>query len=190
MTFTVTPAAAVLFPLLYLLDDSGLTAALLPAVFAHEMGHFLALRVCRARVTVLRLDILGLQMDYRGVLDAGEEVLCALAGPAAGLLFAGAASLVGRRTGSGYFSCTAGISFLLSCFNLLPALPLDGGRAVLALCGGRRSMVRIGGIATAAVFLTAGFAFAVHGLGCAALLPGTVFLMQALFPDGDFERKT
>ena len=57
-------------------------------------------------------------------------------------LFAFAASFFARRTGNEALAVSAGVSLLLSLFNLLPILPLDGGRifsiAAAELLGGRK----------------------------------------------------
>ncbi len=111
-------------------DTSGLLSALVPAVVIHELGHVVALRCFGARLGALFLDGSGLRLDYRGVLSPMQEVLSALAGPAAGLLYALAAAWAGRVLKSEFFLCSAGLSLVLSAFNLLPALPLDGGRAL------------------------------------------------------------
>ncbi len=178
LSFSISAGAALLFSALYFFDGSGLFSALLAAALAHEAGHLLALRFCGARVTALRLDVLGLRMDYRGALSHGREAACALAGPAAGLLFAAAASRLGRRCDSEFLYCASGVSLLLSAFNLLPALPLDGGSALMAVTGSPR-LLRATGLTTALALLALGLYCAARGWGVAPVLPGAFLLLYA-----------
>ncbi len=104
------------------------------------------------------------------------HALAALAGPAAGLSYALAASLLGARLDSGWLCLSAGVSLLLSLFNLLPALPLDGGRAVLqlscALLGERRGgvLTELLGLFTGGTLLAVGIWLMLWDRGVALLL--------------------
>ena len=146
-----------LWALAYFFEDMGLIAALLPAVAVHELGHAAVLRRCGARVTGLELELTGLRMDYAGPLSPGEEALAALAGPLAGLGW----TLLARALPGTYFHRSAAASLCLTALNLLPVLPLDGGRALSALAGERRA----GTVSRccAALFTAAGAAAALLG---------------------------
>lgn len=123
----ISAGGALMLALLPLFCTPRLLCALLPAVALHEGFHLLALRLCGARFLQLRIELAGLCLHSTAVSSRGEEVFCTLAGPVGGLLWAGAAAP--------FWPLSAGVSLLLSLFNLLPALPLDGGRALLALTG-------------------------------------------------------
>ncbi len=170
--FQLSAAAAVLYPLLLFLDSDGLAAALLPAVLCHEAGHWLALRACGARVTEVRLDAAGICLVTTGLTGRGQEVICALAGPAAGVGWAVLAARLGGRWVS-----SAGLSALLSVYNLLPALPLDGARALLALTGRERAL-RVLGVVAAAVLLAA----ALRWRAALLYVPALWLLGQNLIP--------
>ena len=74
-------------------------------------------------------------MQVAGRMSYGGELLAAAAGPAVNLLLAAALGLLGRWWEPLYL--LAGAQAVLGCFNLLPILPLDGGRMLwLALCWG------------------------------------------------------
>ncbi|MCM1149774.1 MAG: site-2 protease family protein, partial [Butyricicoccus sp.] len=106
----------------------------------------------------LRLDIFGLRLDYSGRLGRMASLCAALAGPVAGLLYAFPAM---RAVGQG-LKMSGAISLLLSGFNLLPALPLDGGRVLALLCGTRA--VRACSRVTALLLMAAGlWALFAHG---------------------------
>lgn len=83
----------------------------------------------------MRISVLGAEMQVAGRMSYGGELLAAAAGPAVNLLLAAALGLPGRWWEPLYL--LAGAQAVLGCFNLLPILPLDGGRMLwLALCWG------------------------------------------------------
>jgi Zn-dependent protease len=65
--------------------------------------------------------------------DAWREAQVALAGPILGSLGAAAVWLAGEWTGSDLLVALAFTGFFLNLFNLLPIVPLDGGRAMAAV---------------------------------------------------------
>ena len=56
-----------------------------------------------------------------------------LAGPMLGTLGAAACLAIGEATNSDMLRALAYVGFLLNLFNLLPVVPLDGGRAMAAM---------------------------------------------------------
>ena len=91
----------------------------------HELGHLAALALCGVRVERVRLRALGAVIETASCAHSAEA-LCALAGPAVNLF----AFWALRRIEPG----AALISLLLGACNLLPVYPLDGGRALRAVC--------------------------------------------------------
>lgn len=115
--------ALLLGALVFLLDGRAL-AALVCAVAAHELGHVLALVLLGGRVEGLTLAATGPVLHCASQGSGWRDVLCALAGPALGAL---AFFLLRQR-----WQLLAEMSAVLSLVNLLPVLPLDGGRALAA----------------------------------------------------------
>lgn len=107
---------------------------LLPAA-AHELGHILALLLLGQRITGLTLEAQGLCIRYRGSCSPLGHILAALAGPLGGALYA----LLGSCDAV-WLKQSAELSLLFTAFNLLPILPLDGGRVfsqISVLCLGQ-----------------------------------------------------
>lgn len=150
--FQVTAGAAIFYPVLYFFDSTGWFSALVPAVLAHEVGHLLALHGSGASVQCLRLEVSGLCMECTELFSPRSEALCAGAGPAAGLLWALIMGFVPGR----WAQMSMELSMGLSIFNLLPVLPLDGGRIILALTG-RENVVRMCGWLTPVVISALAF---------------------------------
>lgn len=148
----ITPPAAVALALGYYLDDSGWFSAVFAAILCHELGHWIAIRLLGGRVTALRVELAGLCMESTAFTDKSGEVAALAAGPVTGLLW----GVVAGQLGSwGEKSSIAALA--LNLYNLLPALPLDGGRILLALTGST-ALLRCTGL------------FTVFSLLCAAVL--------------------
>ena len=110
-------------------------------VLAHEIAHAVAARSFGAQVDHIALTLWGGHTQYRAeVLRPGASIVISLAGPAANFLIvalirAGLAVLVGGGSGGGsdlvaVLGATAWLNLALGVFNLLPGLPMDGGRAL------------------------------------------------------------
>ena len=80
-------------------------------------------------------------MESSPLSTAGEEALCAFAGPFCGLLWILPALFIGGQWGAR----SAFAALWINLLNLLPAVPLDGGRMLLAASGSEK-LVRISGI--------------------------------------------
>lgn len=168
---SVSPWAALAAGLLfYCSDETSLIPLLLPVLF-HELGHLVLLRLFHCRVTALRWELSGLCI--RCASDPGPKAMAftALAGPLAGIVYAFAAARLGP---SGELS--AGISLLLSAFNLIPAPPLDGWQIVSALLDSRRAAA-VGVCASLVVFLLGLFLF-LQGRGAALVLAGVLLVAR------------
>lgn len=104
-------------------------------LFIHEMGHVIQLRregISASAPTFI--PFLGAVIASRSLGDdAYAEAKVGLAGPVLGTLGAAGCLAIGEATGSGLFMALAYIGFLVNLFNLIPVVPLDGGRAMAAM---------------------------------------------------------
>lgn len=169
----ITPGFWLLLAAVWFLDPGILLPALLAAA-CHELGHCATLRILGIPLRSLRLSALGAELAPARTLPYAVELPVALAGPCASLLCAALAAQWGRYL-------FAGLSLALGVFNLLPILPLDGGRAVNSLCALLlpppldRGAAPWLGVAAAGLLLGAAIAAAVQ-LNAPALLPLALWL--------------
>jgi Zn-dependent protease len=104
-------------------------------LFVHEMGHVLEARRQGLPVSApMFIPFLGALISLKQLPDdVWREARLALAGPILGSLGALAFWGIGVATDRDFFVAMAYVGFFLNLFNLLPIVPLDGGRAVAAL---------------------------------------------------------
>ena len=113
----MSPGAPALLAVFVWLSSPEVLGAVLLAALCHELGHYAALRRRGGWVRAVRISALGAEMQVAGRMSYGGELLA------------------GRWWEPLYL--LAGAQAVLGCFNLLPILPLDGGRMLwLALCWG------------------------------------------------------
>ncbi len=154
--------------------------ALFACLLAHELGHAIQARREGVEIEGITLWIFGGVARFRGMFpSAGAEFRIAIAGPlvslALGVALAGLAALLALPDAvEGVVAWVGQANLLLLAFNLLPALPLDGGRVLRALL-----WQRSGDFARATRAAGRLGRWIGHGLVAAALL-----LMLAGVPDG------
>jgi Zn-dependent protease len=118
---------------------AGFVACLLVSVLLHELGHALASRRLGTGVRGITLELLGGYTEMErdaprprveaGVSLAGPVVSFALAAAAG----AGAAALPDGSAAAHFLWQVAISNAIIAVFNILPGLPLDGGRVLHAL---------------------------------------------------------
>lgn len=104
-------------------------------MLVHEMGHVIVLKRQGVPASLpLFIPFLGAFVSMKRMpRSAYQEAQSGLAGPAFGVAGAIVVEAWGNAIGSSFLLRLAFVGFFLNLFNLLPALPLDGGRAVAAL---------------------------------------------------------
>ena len=109
------------------------------------MGHFAATYLLGGSVQALRFGFGDVQMQI-GILSRQKEAAVLLAGPCVNLIL----FLLFRHI----FAEFAVISFFLGGFNLLPMLPLDGGKIMLTIFH-KKSVLLLGSVIGALVLIGA-----------------------------------
>ncbi len=155
-------AALLLFPLRWLL-------AWAAAVCIHELGHLIMLRLLHIPVHSLRVSGSGTRLQT-AFSSRWQELLCAAAGPAAGLCMLPWIHLLPRVT-----LC----SVFLALYNLLPVYPLDGGRCLRCLVGGRIGSI-VQAVALAGLLVLGAYASFFLQLGGLPLILSGVTVIRAL----------
>lgn len=120
VSVTVSAPACILLALMLLLLPIKWVFAALLAGLIHEFAHAFTIVACGGRIESVNLGGAGAVIST-GQLRWGRELICALAGPFAGLAMIFLAKWMPRVA-----VCAA----LQSLYNLLPVYPLDGGRAL------------------------------------------------------------
>jgi len=101
----------------------------------HEMGHVIQLRREGVEASApMFIPFLGAVISAKSMGDdAAAEARVGLAGPILGTIATLVPLAIWLATGEEFWQALAFIGFFLNLFNLLPVLPLDGGRAMAAL---------------------------------------------------------
>lgn len=107
------------------------------AVVVHECGHVFAARYMKEQLAELNVYPFGAAIRMaRPLTDRPTEFFIALSGPAASLLAATVAAGIMHFIPKAEFLNTFAVYSLFLCgINLIPALPLDGGRMLKATLG-------------------------------------------------------
>lgn len=110
------------------------------SVLLHELAHALVARRFGVTIREIRLWILGGIAQFDEMPERPrDEAIVAIAGPVASLLLGvalgGVVAVVGASAGVALvvLAYLATVNVVLAVFNLLPALPMDGGRVLRAL---------------------------------------------------------
>jgi stage IV sporulation protein FB len=111
-------------------------ATLFVIVLWHELGHMAAARRFGWTVREVKLLPFGgvMEVEEAGTLPVREEVWVAIAGPMQNAVLAAAGWLLGLAgwVDMGWSDDFVRANVLIGLFNLLPVLPLDGGRILQA----------------------------------------------------------
>jgi Zn-dependent protease len=104
-------------------------------LFIHEMGHVIQLRREGIHASSpMFIPFLGAVIAAKSLGEnALAEARVGLAGPILGSVGAAACLVIAELNHSNFFFALAYIGFFLNLFNLIPVVPLDGGRAMAAM---------------------------------------------------------
>ena len=120
------------------------------AAAVHESAHLAAAKLCGMEIEYVDIMCLGGAIKLGDMYGAGRLrlIFVAAAGPAANMILAIAAAAMAWWGITGFYAAwlTVRINLILMIFNLMPALPLDGGRILYAVSSiwlSRKTAMRI-----------------------------------------------
>lgn len=156
--------------------------ALFISVVIHELGHAVTARRYDVETERITLWLLGGMAHFREMpQQRGAEAVVAIAGPITSFALGGICWLilgfVPTEMGGLYFVVvyTMYMNVVIAIFNLIPALPLDGGRVLRSLLNLRMSRLR-------ATQISAGISrFLAIALGLFGLLAFNLFMILIAF---------
>ena len=163
------------------------------SVLAHELGHCLAARLLGVQVLGVRLYLLGGVSELASTpRSPRDEAVIAGAGPAvsavlAGMFWLAVQGTAGDTVGWLLLVLLALSNAVVAVFNLLPALPMDGGRvlraAVWKVFGNRRAgtTVAVAGGFVIAAALALWSVLVLIDVGAAGALPAGIGVAMASF---------
>jgi len=135
------------------------------SVLLHELGHALIARQLGVPVSGIELSFFGGAAKMtRLPRTANHELAIAAAGPVVSLALGGMGLGLAAVTHVGLFAWLGWTNLVIAGFNLIPALPMDGGRILRALLTRRLDYIRATDVAVtvarvvAVLFVIAGIA--------------------------------
>lgn len=112
--------------LLIAMDRTGLLFFTYIAVFVHEFGHLLALKLLKIKDFELILVLSSIKIEIKRILSKKEIAIIAFLGPFVNLIFSALVFLDNY-----YFKYLGASNIILFVFNILPLKGLDGGDILL-----------------------------------------------------------
>lgn len=140
------------------------------SVLLHELGHAATARYLGVPVAGIELHFFGGAAKMAQPSRANDEIVIAAAGPAVSFALGGLGFVLASLTGWWLFAMLAWINTIIGAFNLIPALPMDGGRIFRAFLS-----KRVGFLRATETSVTVARAFSIV-LGVAGLATGQIYL--------------
>jgi Zn-dependent protease len=166
--FDIELNVSFLILLLLVVVFQGLAAGLALAVLVfgsvvlHELGHAVTARKLGVPISGIELHFFGGVAKMMGApRSARDEILIAAAGPAVSFALGLSAFVLATLAPLSWLSTLAAVNLILGGFNLLPALPMDGGRIFRAALSHKMGRLKATQLA---VKVTYGAAIALGGL--------------------------
>ncbi|HHW70778.1 MAG TPA: hypothetical protein GX392_05525 [Clostridiales bacterium] len=160
--------------------DRHMVATIFLVVFIHELAHIIAARICGLEVLEIELYPFGGTIKIGSLLELNptHEIIISLAGPFINIMISLLCVAIEICMPQITYDNFIRANLLLACFNMLPALPLDGGRAVRAILSRQIGLKRAtniminGGIVLAIFLIISG----IYGV-CKGIFNMTIFFI-------------
>lgn len=137
----LSPLSLPMMALAVWLGEGERLSVMMGSILLHELAHVAAAKALHVRVLEMELMPVGgaARLENLWRLRPGQAALVALAGPTCNLLLMAAAVGMQRcgLIGLDWAARAVEQNAVILAFNLLPALPMDGGRVLCGLIGRR-----------------------------------------------------
>lgn len=124
--------SSLIIPLIfYISNNFNMFIIMFCAAFIHEVAHIIFIKICGNNIDTIEVHAFGLNIIKKGFLNYRQDIIIALSGPLVNLILFFASYYIWLFFfPSDFLSVFCGVNFLLFMINILPVLPLDGGRAL------------------------------------------------------------
>ncbi|MBR2327832.1 MAG: hypothetical protein IKA51_04340 [Clostridia bacterium] len=132
--FKTDPLFFAVFAVFCIFEGVFVTSVIYLSAIFHELGHLFAARLCKAKIKSFSLLPIGMRIELE--LDGikyRSQALIAIMGPLFNVVLWLISLAVARLCYHPLLSFCAAANFILAAVNVMPALPLDGGRITEAL---------------------------------------------------------
>ncbi len=104
-------------------------------VFIHELGHYFAMKIFNYKdLSIFFMPLIGaFTAGEKDTVSQKQSIIILLAGPLPGIILGTILYYFGLRDGNELYQNVAGMFIIINLFNLLPVMPLDGGRLLKLL---------------------------------------------------------
>ncbi|BDD05169.1 site-2 protease family protein [Aureibacter tunicatorum] len=123
--------------------DLGFILKVTGVLVLHELGHFMTMKLYKYKnLKMLFLPMLGAAViGDKDKITQKENAIVALAGPLPGIILGVFLYAFGLINNNKEFISLANIAIIINAFNLLPFMPLDGGRIFNSLFFNKSKML-------------------------------------------------
>ena len=104
-------------------------------IIIHELGHYIAMRLFKYKdLSIFFMPLIGaFASGSKDKISQKQSVIILLSGPVPGIIIGLFLYYFGLRDGNDFLIRISNIFILINLFNLMPIIPLDGGRLVKSL---------------------------------------------------------
>lgn len=108
---------------------------LILVILVHEVGHYVAMRLYKFKdLSIFFIPLIGaFAKGEKEDITQKQNVIISLAGPIPGILIGCALMYYAIDTSNDFLTRVANLFIYINIFNLIPIMPLDGGRIIKAL---------------------------------------------------------
>lgn len=133
--FNISPIVVIILIIALLFGDIEKTVIVIIMFSLHELAHYITAKKMNLNTSKFSVHPVGATMTIDGLIDnPSAELIISSAGPVVNLIFAGIFGLISIYIkNNSIINYAITINLSIGIFNLLPGLPLDGGRILRSI---------------------------------------------------------